>query len=287
MNLTLLKLVPKACIMNLHDATIIHNHCCVFEDFYVHSGNGKSQSNKTISLDILFSGQKEKLGELYYIIGYRVTWKYLTLSTKRAEMSLKPHVLHSAKQRLDKLLPAAKKIAIHLRIGDASNHVYNFPGPEYFYKAMQYFRSKWKKVKFLIMSDNPKWCKQQSLFDTKDTFVMDSIGRVEGIIAHWLSPPKEDWVMRNDDFTIMSACDGVIASVGTFAWWSGRLSFQNGGEVIYFKNSYNLTRIHEVGEISKEEDFFPPEWIGISAKALDHHGRVVQDLKGDIISETQ
>ena len=38
----------------------------------------------------------------------------------------------------------------------------------------------------------------------------------------------------------MSVCDGVILSVGTFGWWAGYLSSQYGGDVVYFKNNFNM-----------------------------------------------
>ena len=65
-------------------------------------------------------------------------------------------------------------------------------------------------------------------------------------------------------------------------------SSQNGGEVIYFKNSINTTNLID-GMPTSEEDLFPPHWVGLEATALKHpylNGKKVhvQDLKGDVIS---
>ena len=40
----------------------------------------------------------------------------------------------------------------------------------------------------------------------------------------------------------MSACAGVIQTVGTFGWWAGYFSHQNGGDVVYFKDTFNHAR---------------------------------------------
>ena len=83
----------------------------------------------------------------------------------------------------------------------------------------------------------------------------------------------------------MSACSGVILSVGTFSWWAGHFSHQNGGDVIYFKDMFNKTRVKKMGLIAKDEDYFPPEWIGIVAPSLDRQGKWVQELIGDVLVE--
>ena len=81
----------------------------------------------------------------------------------------------------------------------------------------------------------------------------------------------------------MSACAGVIQTVGTFGWWAGHFSHQNGGDVVYFKDMHNQTRVGEMGEVVSDEDYFPPEWIGIVAPSLDRHGKLVQKLIGDVL----
>ena len=81
----------------------------------------------------------------------------------------------------------------------------------------------------------------------------------------------------------MSACTGVIQSVGTFGWWAGYFSHQKGGDVVYFKDTFNQSRVREMGHIAKDEDYFPPEWTGIAAPSLDRHGKWVQELSGDVL----
>ena len=76
---------------------------------------------------------------------------------------------------------------------------------EYFQKAMKHFRDKWENVTFLVFSDNLSWCGRQSLFEADNVQVIK--GHSENAVTH--------------DLAIMSACDGVILSLGTFGWWAG------------------------------------------------------------------
>ena len=282
----LVNMVPKTCSSDIMrrikegDVISIYNSCCVFEDFYVQKG-GKWQGNPEkwtkkiairLSLSDLFGHLRGKLGDLYHMRGYRESWRYLDLGPKESRLQLQRPVWLSARERLEHLFPGGKHVAVHLRVGDASSpyFIYNFPGPNYFLDALQYFRRKWEKVNFLVFCDNPGWCKSQSLFATKDVLIMEQ-------------DPNSKVNAVNDDLTMMSACDGVITSIGTFGWWAGYFSFQNGGHVVYFKDIYNAKKFEMWGEIGSAEDHFPPEWIGIEAQALDRQGGKVESLKGDVL----
>ena len=266
------------------DKIYISNRCCVFEDFYVNPFFGiyfwnicpiymQFLCGKRMSLEALFGKEQERNGQIYSIHSYLQSWKYLHLAKNWAEVHLNPHFISSARKYLKNIAPDHKRVALHLRVADASGpqHIYNFPGPEYFRKAMQYFLEKWGRVKFLVFSDNTTWCKKQSLFDSENIYIMDVV-------------LKNDTSVKND-MGLMSACDGVILSVGTFGWWAGYFSSQHGGEVVYFKNNFNSTQVRAMGEVVVEEDYFPQTWNGIVAPALDRQGKLVQDMKGDVLSK--
>ena len=104
----------------------------------------------------------------------------------------------------------------------------------------------------------------------------------ERLIGRWESAPKNASSASNGDLALMSACEGVILSVGTFGWWAGHFSHQGGGDVVYFQDSFNRAVASE--DEAKEEDYFPPGWIGIKAPPLDRQGMWVQDLSGDVLS---
>ncbi|ELT99702.1 hypothetical protein CAPTEDRAFT_41243, partial [Capitella teleta] len=60
---------------------------------------------------------------------------------------------------------------------------------------------------------------------------------------------------QGEDLAILSSCDHVIMTVGTFGWWAGYLSR---GQVIYYANyaRMNSTIFHEINP----RDFFYKSW---------------------------
>ena len=98
-----------------------------------------------------------------------------------------------------------------------------FPSDDYFVQSMNYFRKKYdNKVKFIVASDDITWCKERSYFSGGDVY--------------FTIPGSRD--TANFDFAIISSCDDMIISRGTFGWWSGYLSYlRKGGQVIYIMNT--------------------------------------------------
>jgi hypothetical protein len=64
------------------------------------------------------------------------------------------------------------------------------------------------------------------------------------------------WILNFIFFIIIHAI--VIATIGTFSWWSGWLA---GGEVTYFKSpaKQGTAFAHRLNY----KDYFDPEWIGL------------------------
>ena len=62
-------------------------------------------------------------------------------------------------------------------------------------------------------------------------------------------------------------------------------SSKTGGEVVYFKNGINYEYCRSFGPACKEEDFYPPQWVGISAPALERRAdeQYVRDMRGDVL----
>lgn len=133
-----------------------------------------------------------------------------------------------------------KVIGLHARRGDHLALGYmRFPPPKYFDKARDYFRKKYKKVRFIVATNDKSWA--QGIFETQDT----------EIISHSKSAAE--------DLAILGSCDGVIMSLGTFGWWGGYLCE---GPVVYYKNEFNMSHEVNKGNVRKS-DYYPPEWIGI------------------------
>ena len=62
-------------------------------------------------------------------------------------------------------------------------------------------------------------------------------------------------------------------------------SSQTGGEVVYFKNGLNYKHCADIGQVCREEDVYPPQWVGISAPVLERRSdeKYVEDMTGDVL----
>ena len=288
----LLNIIPKTCSNQIqkslqfgHKINVYGHSCFGFQYVSVTHGNFSKKKSllkeKMMTLSKVFGQQpKEKVNlvELHFL---RHDWKYLKIGPKKPELRLKNKVISDAKKKLYSFGHIHKRVAIHLRVGDLSQRSkQNFPGPQYFQKAMQYFREKWVNVTFLVFSDNPAWCTQQSLFNGKDVHVKERGSK--SMIAE-----------KNNDFALISVSDGFIHSIGSFGWWSGHFSSQSGGQVVYFKNYFpNSVDDSKLSDCQQRnaEDYFPPHWIGLKAPSLENiiNGNKieVEYLKGDILARS-
>ncbi len=166
------------------------------------------------------------------------------------------------------------KIAIHLRRGDHLNLGYmTFPDQSYFDNSMKYFRSKYEDCVFIVASDDLSYAKE--LFSDETDVVFSEPSSKLSFDRH--SP--------NLDMLILSSCNHMIMSLGTYSWWSAHLlhsrvhsssnqSADSMAEIVYFKNEFNLThaenKIHgslwaEFGQGSKivKSDYYPEQWTGM------------------------
>ncbi|CAH1800859.1 unnamed protein product [Owenia fusiformis] len=106
---------------------------------------------------------------------------------------------------------------------------------QYFENAIKHFRSKYKQVHFVVCSDDIKWA-QDNIRSTNMTFYTAS--ESPGV-----------------DLAILSHCDHIIMSVGTFSWWAAWLS---GGEVVYYAG-YPRPK-SKIGRNFVASDYYFPHW---------------------------
>ncbi|CAH1791820.1 unnamed protein product [Owenia fusiformis] len=129
-------------------------------------------------------------------------------------------------------------VGIHIRRGDFLKHEeqgFVVPHVSYFNNAMKYTQEKFTNVHFIVCSDDIKWCKE-NIKPTSVTFSESN----EAIV----------------DMAILSKCNHVIMSTGTFGWWAGFLSR---GTVIYYKHwPRKGSRLAADVNIS---DYYLPDWI--------------------------
>ncbi|CAH1793053.1 unnamed protein product [Owenia fusiformis] len=132
-------------------------------------------------------------------------------------------------------------VGIHIRRTDMAHAQKHNPNAgfvvapkQYFENAMKYFKSKLKQVHFVVCTDDIKWA-QNNIPSPNITF---STGHSPGV-----------------DLAILSHCDHVIMSVGSFSWWAAWLS---GGEVVYYDGWPKPNSSFAKG--FEHSDYFPLHW---------------------------
>ena len=173
--------------------------------------------------------------------GFLQSWKYFedVKEDIKTLFRFKNDIHKKAKEYLSSVRKdGSTVIGIHIRRGDHIELGYlRFPPYEYFEKAKRFFTKKYKKVKFVIATNDKEWVKDN--FDLENT----------EILTHTKTPAM--------DMAILSLCDGMIMSIGTFSYWAGYLCE---GDVIYYKNEFDMSHPVNKGKV-KKEDYYPPYWI--------------------------
>mmetsp|Transcript_2008 Transcript_2008/g.2955 ORF Transcript_2008/g.2955 Transcript_2008/m.2955 type:complete len:344 (-) Transcript_2008:161-1192(-) len=177
--------------------------------------------------------------------GYYQSWKYFDEYQKnvRDMFQFKPPILEKARE----VMAAAQgqsqaviTIGLHVRKGDMDHNGHFYlrdPPVKYYESAMNHFRDQYGSIRFLVVSDNPDWCKAQSIF--KDAQIISNTPAV--------------------DMAVLSMCHHVIVSRGSFGWWSAYLT---GAEAIYYKDMFVMAHPENFGKV-KRDDHFPSNWIGM------------------------
>lgn len=187
--------------------------------------------------------------------GFRQSWRYTQAIERRLRKHLvfKEEIRKFAEDYLHNHIPPGwnragfSRVAIHIRRGDIlekrlADYGYTVPNATYFKKAMDYFTKRYRRVQFITFSQDEKWTKDNIHADKdqpKSVHLTHATGHSVG-----------------QDLAIMSMCDHMIMSTGTFGWWGGWLAK---GTTVYYsdwpRNGSGLAQ-----QFSRE-DFFPPSWI--------------------------
>jgi len=217
-------------------------------------------------------------GKSLMVCGYFQSWKYTVgvESALRHHLRLLPNVSAALHNYLDQIQPSAWKgksfsrIGIHVRAGDIKyrgtlKSGYTIPQRPYFEQAMSRFVSEQQghggRVQFIVTSDSLAWAKKAINFTS---------------IAHQLnltSSSTEDKVLvdvahseghdAGFDLALLSLCDGVIMSTGTYGWWGAWLANKT---TIYYSNWPRPGS--PLAKIFRRDDYFPPNWIPIGGPAF-------------------
>lgn len=164
-------------------------------------------------------------------------------------------------------------VGVHVRRGDMASpklqsQGYTPPGPSYFYKAMAYITqllpSK-KHIVFLISSDDITWCHKylsgHTLFNRG--YQHSSPNVTHKTDQQYITSNRTSF---NTDFTdtgsyvvdlaILSLCDHMIISAGSYGWWAAWLA---GGITIYYEDWPKPDSM--LRGYFKATDYYYPDWI--------------------------
>jgi galactoside 2-L-fucosyltransferase 1/2 len=128
------------------------------------------------------------------------------------------------------------RVGMHIRRTDMNTPLkikqgYGTPPVSYFRNAMKYFQKKYKNVIFIICTDDLKWAEK--------TFKGRNLVFSRNNLPHV-------------DLAILSSCDHVIISNGTFSWWAGWLCK---GTTVRYKRYPPIVRVDTA---TGENQYWPP-----------------------------
>jgi len=119
-------------------------------------------------------------------------------------------------------------VAVHVRRGDYARALSKYGltnvNGSYFSAAMDYYRAKWKSVKFIVGSNDLDWAKEN--LAGEDVFFLDK--------SHVSIKEETDLMTEKEivgvDLAVLTSCNHTIMSFGTFGIW---ISLLAGGEVVF------------------------------------------------------
>ena len=174
-------------------------------------------------------------------------WKYFDSVSDviRKSFTFKPKVLKSAKSFIQAHNPNnLTLIGVHVRRGDFLERKKLEKGrvvvnKEFLLKAMNWFRHQHKDARFVVVSNDQQWCK-------------DNIHGEDVFFSTFTEPIL--------DMAILSLCNHTVMSTGTFSWWGAWLA---GGTVVYCSDFPRPGSLLAT-KVLFRKDFYPPSWIGMS-----------------------
>lgn len=120
----------------------------------------------------------------------------------RKDFTFKDHILNVSKEFFEESFDS-EVISLHIRRGDyVTNPNHPTQTLEYYETALNHFDS---NIPVLIFSDDPEWCKEQSLFESDRFMISES----------------QD---TNIDLCMMSMCDYHIIANSSYSWWGSWLA---------------------------------------------------------------
>ena len=147
-------------------------------------------------------------------------------------------------KKIKKLSGNTTLIGVHIRQGDFKTlgHLgYSVASKQYIKHAIDYFKTKYNCTFIIATNGERDWIRK--IFLT-----------ISNIHYHFIN------LSAYVDMAVLSSCENVITSSGTFSWWIGYLSK---GTVLYYKDFPKKGSWLIKSQFEDMYDYFLPEWIGL------------------------
>ena len=170
-----------------------------------------------------------------YLIWFWQSYKYFEDIKEEIikDFSTKKEISWKNKELLNKL-KWENTCSIHIRRWDFSWWYHGFCPSDYYKKAISIIKGKDENTKFLIFSNDIKWCKENFIWD-------------EYIFVDW-----NNWKESYRDMILMSKCNHNIIANSSFSWRGWYLNTNSSKIVIAPKRRYNVNFIDTSDLLPKE-----------------------------------
>ena len=171
-------------------------------------------------------------------------------ATEFIENVKRQYLINVKQNQTESTVSTATSVCLHMRRTD---YLTKFsvdigrvtPSAGDLHHAMDYMENMFNNVVFIVASDDQDWCTKH-------------LNRSNVYFSKFES--------ANQDFTLMSHCDHMIMSVGTFGWWAGWLTAYRGGTVLYYGHIFvNNSKIYKQ---CNRQDFIPPNWLAYTNTSI-------------------
>ncbi|XP_069121395.1 galactoside alpha-(1,2)-fucosyltransferase 2-like [Argopecten irradians] len=184
------------------------------------------------------------------LFGYLQTWKYFSNSFEdlrrqfKWKLNIQNRALRTIRKLCYRIYPSSNplsvtKVGIHIRRGDYVREKRPLADSEYVESAKKYFLERYQRVLFIVATNLDE---EARLWSEENVINGTGVSVFSGFNDRYV------------DMAILSLCNHVIISTGTYGWWAG---FLNKGTVVHF----DWIPPHHVKY--NRDDYILPNWIGI------------------------
>ncbi len=142
----------------------------------------------------------------YYVEGTFFDKKYNENIRLILKNDFRPKKELSIPENIAEILKTQKTVSLHIRRGDFLKVGRNISESDYYERAIQYLKSKFRNIFLLIFSDDIEWVKRNKKFELKHLFISD-----------------KDF-SDSQELILMSMCTHNIIANSTYSYWGAWLN---------------------------------------------------------------